>query len=73
MLVLDVIKLMMVGNKDFDVVVKFFIGIFGVVFKLQKLMESILGDSGMLVIKIKGLQDSLKIVIDQQIVVNDWL
>ncbi|MGC7990902.1 flagellar filament capping protein FliD, partial [Salmonella enterica] len=61
------------GNKDFDAVAKLFTGTSGVVPKLQKLMDSILGDSGTLATKTKGLQDSLKTVTDQQTAANDRL
>jgi flagellar hook-associated protein 2 len=72
-LALDATKLTTAGNKDFDAVTKLFTGTSGVVPKLQKLMDSILGDSGTLATKTKGLQDSLKIVTDQQTAANDRL
>ncbi|UWE17578.1 flagellar filament capping protein FliD [Herbaspirillum huttiense] len=72
-LALDATKLTTAGNKDFDAVAKLFTGTSGVVPKLQKLMESILGDSGTLATKTKGLQDSLKTVTDQQTAANDRL
>ncbi|MCP3656045.1 flagellar filament capping protein FliD [Herbaspirillum sp.] len=72
-LALDATKLTTAGNKDFDAVAKLFTGTSGVVPKLQKLMDSILGDSGTLATKTKGLQDSLKIVTDQQTAANDRL
>ena len=72
-LALDATKLTTAGNKDFDAVAKLFTGTSGVVPKLQKLMDSILGDSGTLATKTKGLQDSLKTVTDQQTAANDRL
>ncbi|WP_343724001.1 flagellar filament capping protein FliD [Herbaspirillum huttiense] len=72
-LALDAAKLTTAGNKDFDAVAKLFTGTSGVVPKLQKLMDSILGDSGTLATKTKGLQDSLKTVTDQQTAANDRL
>ncbi|WP_284078001.1 flagellar filament capping protein FliD [Herbaspirillum aquaticum] len=72
-LALDATKLTTAGNKDFDAVSKLFTGTSGVVPKLQKVLDSILSDSGTLASKTKGLQDSLKIVTDQQTAANDRL
>ncbi len=69
-LALDATKLTTAGNKDFDAVSKLFTGTSGVVPKLQKVLDSILSDSGTLASKTKGLQDSLKIVTDQQTAAN---
>ncbi len=69
-LALDATKLTTAGNKDFDAVSKLFTGSSGVVPKLQKVLDSILSDSGTLASKTKGLQDSLKIVTDQQTAAN---
>ncbi|MBW9334916.1 flagellar hook protein [Herbaspirillum sp. RU 5E] len=69
-LALDATKLTTVGNKDFDAVSKLFTGTSGVVPKLQKVLDGILSDSGTLASKTKGLQDSLKIVTDQQTAAN---
>jgi flagellar hook-associated protein 2 len=72
-LALDATKLTTAGNKDFDAVSKLFTGTSGVVPKLQKVLDGILSDSGTLASKTKGLQDSLKIVTDQQTAANDRL
>ena len=72
-LALDATKLTTAGNKDFDAVSKLFTGSSGVVPKLQKVLDGILSDSGTLASKTKGLQDSLKIVTDQQTAANDRL
>lgn len=69
-LALDATKLTTAGNKDFDAVSKLFTGTSGVVPKLQKVLDGILSDSGTLASKTKGLQDSLKIVTDQQTAAN---
>ncbi|MRT29488.1 flagellar filament capping protein FliD [Herbaspirillum sp. CAH-3] len=69
-LALDAAKLTTAGNKDFDAVSKLFTGTSGVVPKLQKVLDGILSDSGTLASKTKGLQDSLKIVTDQQTAAN---
>ncbi|WP_039785949.1 flagellar filament capping protein FliD [Herbaspirillum huttiense] len=73
-LALDATKLTNAANKDFDGITQLFTSATnGVVPKLQKLMDSILGESGVLATKTKGLQDSLKIVTDQQTAANDRL
>ena len=72
-LALDATKLTAAGNKDFEAVSKLFTGTGGVVTKLQKVMEGILADSGTLAAKTRGLQDSLKIVTDQQTAANTRL
>ena len=72
-LALEASKLTAAGNKDFEAVSNLFSGAGGVVPKLQKVMDSILGDSGTLAAKTRGLQDSLKIVTDQQSAANTRL
>ncbi|AYR23215.1 flagellar filament capping protein FliD [Herbaspirillum rubrisubalbicans] len=72
-LALDASKLTTAAGKDFEGVSKLFTGSGGVVPKLQKLMDSILGDNGTLATKTKGLQDSLKVVTDQQTAANTRL
>ncbi|AON53358.1 flagellar filament capping protein FliD [Herbaspirillum seropedicae] len=70
-LALDATKLTNAANKDFDGITQLFTSATnGVVPKLQKLMDGILGESGVLASKTKGLQDSLKIVTDQQTAAN---
>ncbi|MFJ3045960.1 flagellar filament capping protein FliD [Herbaspirillum chlorophenolicum] len=69
-LALDAGKLSKVTTQNFEGVSKLFTSTDGVVPKLQKLMESLLGDNGIVASKSKGLQDSLKVNTDQQAAVN---
>ncbi|MFJ3056326.1 flagellar filament capping protein FliD [Herbaspirillum sp. NPDC087042] len=69
-LALDATKLNAAATKNFDAVSKLFGAEAGVLPKLQKLMDNIVGDSGALATKTKGLQASLKVVTDQQSAVN---
>jgi flagellar hook-associated protein 2 len=69
-LALDATKLNAAATKNFDAVSKLFGAEAGVLPKLQKLMDNIVGDSGALATKTKGLQASLKLVTDQQSAVN---
>nr|WP_198984367.1 flagellar filament capping protein FliD [Herbaspirillum sp. ASV7] len=72
-LALDATKLTAAATKNFDAVSKLFGAEAGVLPKLQKLMDNIVGDGGALATKTKGLQASLKVVTDQQAAVNDRL
>jgi len=72
-LALDATKLTAAATKNFDGISKLFGAEAGVLPKLQKLMDNIVGDSGALATKTKGLQASLKVVTDQQAAVNDRL
>ncbi|WP_432240183.1 flagellar filament capping protein FliD [Herbaspirillum robiniae] len=69
-LALDASKLSTATTKNFEGVSKLFTSTDGVVPKLQKLMEDILGDNGLVATKTKGLQNSLKVNTDQQASVN---
>jgi flagellar hook-associated protein 2 len=59
-LALDAAKLSEATSKNFDGVATLFGGADGVVPKLQTLLGNMLGDSGIVASKTKGLQDSLK-------------
>ncbi|KAF1035557.1 MAG: B-type flagellar hook-associated protein 2 [Herbaspirillum frisingense] len=72
-LALDATKLTNAGNKNFEGISQLFSSENGVVTKLQKLMDNVVGDSGVLSTKTKGLQASLKVVTDQQTAVNSRL
>ncbi|MBP0600431.1 flagellar filament capping protein FliD [Herbaspirillum sp. LeCh32-8] len=69
-LALDATKLNNATTKNFEGVAKLFGGTDGVVPKLQKLMDTMLGDKGVLADKTKGLQDSLKNNTDLQTAAN---
>ena len=69
-LALDAGKLSKVTTSNFEGVSKLFTSTDGVVPKLQKLMDEILGDGGIVASKSKGLQGSLKNNADQQAAVN---
>ncbi|MBO9536283.1 flagellar filament capping protein FliD [Herbaspirillum sp.] len=69
-LALNADKLSKATAQNFDGVSNLFSSSNGVIPKLQKLMDGILGDSGIVASKSKGLQDSLKVNTDQQAAVN---
>ncbi|WP_343582921.1 flagellar filament capping protein FliD [Herbaspirillum sp.] len=69
-LALNADKLSKATTQNFDGVSNLFSSSNGVIPKLQKLMDGILGDSGIVASKSKGLQDSLKVNTDQQAAVN---
>lgn len=73
MLVLDDVCLSKVGSISFDVLVCLFIDKGGVVMCSQVLLDKVLGEIGLLVGKMCGLQSSFKMVFDQQVVVCECL
>ncbi|BEV14452.1 flagellar filament capping protein FliD [Herbaspirillum sp. DW155] len=72
-LALDSARLTKAGNSSFDALARLFTDKGGVVTRSQALLDKVLGENGLLAGKIRGLQNSLKTVSDQQAAARERL